>query len=177
MPRNPDLCRLRWTACAAARCTACAIAFLLAAWLPQPVRAADTPLEFRDPAQQLRYQKLLGGLRCLVCQNQTLADSGADLAQDLRQQIYERISRGESNQEIVAFLVARYGDFVLYQPPLQENTWILWFGPFVLLIIAVVVLIRVAGGRHGDIAQVVSDAEQKRIRELVAGRGSEGSSE
>lgn len=177
MSRNPDLCQVRWAVCLAALCTVSAITFLLAASLPQPVRAADKPLEFTDPAQQLRYQKLLGGLRCLVCQNQTLADSEADLAQDLRQQIYERMNKGESNQEIVDFLVARYGDFVLYQPPLQKNTWILWFGPFALLIIAVVVLIRVARGRHADTAPALSDAEQERIRELVARRGNEGPAE
>jgi cytochrome c-type biogenesis protein CcmH len=174
MSRNPEMCRVRWAACLAALFTATAITFLSAAWLTQAARAADTPLEFRDPAQQMRYQKLLEGLRCLVCQNQTLADSEADLAQDLRQQIYERMNRGESNQEIVDFLVARYGDFVLYQPPLHQNTWILWFGPFVLLMIAVVVLIRVARGRHADPVPGLSDAERERIRTLMTSGETQG---
>jgi cytochrome c-type biogenesis protein CcmH len=72
-------------------------------------------------------------LRCLVCQNQTLADSNAPLAEDLRREVRELASSGKSDAEIKAYLVARYGDFVLYRPPLQSNTWLLWIGPFALL--------------------------------------------
>lgn len=107
-----------------------------------PVMAADIPLEFKDPATQQRYENLLGKLRCLVCQNETLAVSQADLAQDLRGEIYNMMADGKSNKQITDYLVARYGDFVLYDPPLQRSTWLLWFGPFLLLLIAVVVMIR-----------------------------------
>ena len=139
--------------------------------------AADTPLEFADPAQQARYQALISNLRCLVCQNQTLADSEADLAQDLREQIYERMNQGASDKDIIDFLLARYGDFVLYNPPLQENTWILWFGPFVLLAAAAAVFIRVARASRAADAPVLSDAEQKQFRELIAGSDKKGSAE
>ena len=102
--------------------------------------AVDQPLEFKDQDRQFRYQKLLEELRCLVCQNQSLAESNADLAQDLREEIYNMIRDGKDNKAILEFLVARYGDFVLYKPPLKKSTWLLWFGPFLLFIIAALVV-------------------------------------
>jgi cytochrome c-type biogenesis protein CcmH len=89
--------------------------------------AADAPLE-------LRLKKLENELRCLVCQNQTLADSNAELAADLRREVRELAVAGKSDEEIRSYLVARYGDFVLYDPPLKGTTLLLWFGPFALLI-------------------------------------------
>jgi cytochrome c-type biogenesis protein CcmH len=86
-----------------------------------------------DPAVERRLKALSEELRCLVCQNQTLADSHADLAIDLRNQVEDQIRAGKSDEEIKAYLVARYGDFVLYRPPVQSNTQLLWFGPFALL--------------------------------------------
>jgi cytochrome c-type biogenesis protein CcmH len=86
-----------------------------------------------DPQSAARLKKLSEELRCLVCQNQTLADSNADLAVDLRRQVQTMISAGQSDREIRDFMVARYGDFVLYRPPVQSNTALLWFGPFGLL--------------------------------------------
>jgi cytochrome c-type biogenesis protein CcmH len=86
-----------------------------------------------DPADKSRYDRLAHELRCLVCQNQTLAESDASLAADLRRQVESMIVAGQSNEQIKSFLVERYGDFVLYRPPVQSNTWLLWFGPFALL--------------------------------------------
>src|SRR6266581_8395552 len=86
-----------------------------------------------DPQIEQRMQALTQQLRCLVCQNETLADSQADLAADLRRQIREQMKAGKSDKEIVAFLTDRYGDFVLYNPPVNRRTYLLWFGPFILL--------------------------------------------
>ncbi len=85
-------------------------------------------------ALDLRLKRLEGDLRCLVCQNQTLADSNAELAADLRREVRELAVSGKSDEEIKAYLVARYGDFVLYDPPVEPLTWMLWFGPFALLV-------------------------------------------
>lgn len=96
-------------------------------------QAADTPFQFDQPEQAARYQRLTEELRCLVCQNQNLADSHADLAQDLRNELYRMITGGQTDRQIVDFMVARYGEFVLYRPPVSPLTWLLWFGPFLLL--------------------------------------------
>ncbi len=96
-------------------------------------QAADTPFQFDQPEQAARYQRLTEELRCLVCQNQNLADSHADLAQDLRNEVYRMITSGQTDRQIVDFMVARYGEFVLYRPPVSPLTWLLWFGPFLLL--------------------------------------------
>src|ERR1700720_501585 len=87
-----------------------------------------------DPQIEQRMRALTEQLRCLVCQNETLADSRADLAEDLRRQIREQIKAGKSDKEIIVFLTDRYGDFVIYNPPVKRTTYLLWFGPFVLLI-------------------------------------------
>lgn len=91
----------------------------------------DTPA---DPATEAHLKELALELRCLVCQNQTIADSNADLAVDLRRIVRSQILEGKSDGDIKAYLVARYGDFVLYKPPMQGNTTLLWFGPFALLL-------------------------------------------
>jgi cytochrome c-type biogenesis protein CcmH len=95
-----------------------------------------------DPKIEQRMKALTEQLRCLVCQNETLADSRADLAEDLRKQIREQMNAGKSDQEILAFLTQRYGDFVLYNPPVKATTYLLWFGPFVLLFVGAGVLYR-----------------------------------
>ncbi len=94
---------------------------------------AQEPLVFDDPEQEARYRQLTGELRCVVCQNQNLADSDAPLAQDLRQEIYNMMQTGQSNEQIKTFLVDRYGDFVLYRPAMEGNTLALWLMPGVLL--------------------------------------------
>ena len=114
-----------------------------------PVLAID-PLEFKDRAEELRFQHLARELRCLVCQNQDLADSDALLAKDLRKEVFEMMRAGKSDAEIKAFLTARYGDFVLYRPPVQANTWVLWFGPLVVLLVGAVVVVVVVRRRAGS---------------------------
>jgi len=111
---------------------------LLLVMLPFAAHAADQ--QFDDAAEQARYEALINELRCLVCQNQTIADSNADLARDLRGKVAEQIAAGRSDEEIIAFLTERYGDFVLYRPPMQANTWLLWAGPFLLLGVGLLVL-------------------------------------
>ncbi len=98
-----------------------------------PALAGD-PLIFTDAETEVRYQQLTVQLRCLVCQNQNLADSDAPLAQDLRQEIYNMMQAGRTDDEIKQFLIDRYGDFVLYMPPVKSNTLVLWLMPAVLLI-------------------------------------------
>ena len=95
--------------------------------------------EFSDPKDESRYQDMIAQLRCLVCQNQNLADSNAELAKDLRAKTYEMINAGASDEDIADFMIARYGDFVLYKPPLRLRTTLLWGGPFALLLIALIV--------------------------------------
>lgn len=102
--------------------------------------AQGADIRFENPEQQARYEHLINELRCLVCQNQTIADSNADLALDLRSKVAEQIAAGRSDDEVIAYLTARYGDFVLYRPPVQANTVLLWAGPFLLLGIGAVVL-------------------------------------
>ena len=100
--------------------------------------------------QAQRYHDLLRELRCLVCQNQSLAESDAGLAADLREEVKSMVVKGVSNDEIYAFMTARYGDFVLYQPPFKPQNYILWFAPFLLLLVGLTVLIKkVARQAHG----------------------------
>lgn len=98
--------------------------------------------EFDDPENASRYKALIRELRCLVCQNQNLADSNADLAADLRQLTYDMIQEGKSDAEIIDFMVARYGEFVLYRPPFKPNTVLLWGGPLLLLVLGIWLLLR-----------------------------------
>lgn len=93
--------------------------------------------EFAEPGQETRFRTLISELRCPKCQNQNIADSDAPLAKDLKDVIYEKIVAGESDQQILAFMRKRYGDFILYRPPVQPTTWLLWFGPGVLLALGV----------------------------------------
>ena len=101
---------------------------------------AQEPMVFENQEQQDRFNELTQELRCLVCQNQNLADSDAQLAHDLRSEVHEMLQTGKSNDEIKQFMVERYGDFVLYRPPVQTNTYLLWLGPLVLLLGGVFVL-------------------------------------
>ena len=105
-----------------------------------PLNAATDRYQFFTPAAQQRFDHLLLQLRCLVCQNQTLADSNAPLAEDLRHQVYEMIEKGQSDEVITDFLVKRYGEFVLFEPPFNQTTYLLWFGPFVLLVLGALLL-------------------------------------
>ena len=99
------------------------------------VSEVPEPLVFANQQQQQRFDKLTLELRCLVCQNQNLADSDAPLAHDLRREVHQMLMSGQSNEQIKQFLVERYGDFVLYRPPVQKNTYLLWLGPLILLLV------------------------------------------
>jgi cytochrome c-type biogenesis protein CcmH len=119
-----------------------------------------------DAALDKRVMDLAAELRCLVCQNQSLAESNAGLAVDLRNQIREQLARGASEREVVDFMVARYGDFVLYRPPLKASTFLLWFGPFALLIAGICVLIlRIR--RQGATHRQLSEADRLRAEQLL----------
>ena len=102
------------------------------------VHSAEPLLKFANDEQAALYLKLTQEFRCLKCQNQNLAGSNADLAQDLRDEIYQAVVAGQGQQEISDYLVARYGDFVLYRPPVKKITYLLWFGPFLLLLFAII---------------------------------------
>jgi len=122
-----------------------------------------------DPAVEERLKHLAVELRCLVCQNQTLADSNAPLAEDLRREVREKIVQGMNDKEIIEFLVSRYGDFVLYRPPLKSTTTLLWVGPFVLLVgggIALVVVLKRRGKKVADAA--ITDEEHQRVEQLLS---------
>lgn len=115
------------------------VTMMLTVLVVLPAFAID-PLPFKDRAEELRFQDLTRELRCLVCQNENLADSHAPLAKDLRQQVFEQMQAGKSDAQIKEWLTDRYSDFVLYDPPLRGGTLLLWFGPFVLLLIGAVVV-------------------------------------
>lgn len=112
---------------------------LCSLWLPT-AQAVDSEPPFNNAQLQRRYENLIHDFRCLVCFDESIANSDADLAADFRHQVHLMVGAGKSDQEIKEFMVKRYGDFVLYQPPVQPSTWLLWGGPFVLLLIALVAL-------------------------------------
>jgi len=119
------------------------VKFILSIWLTffvLLVQAKEAPLAAKNPELEARMMRITSELRCLVCQNQTIADSHADLAVDLRNQVLEQLQKGQSDKQIVDYMTARYGDFVLYRPPVNEKTAILWFGPGLLLLISLGIL-------------------------------------
>jgi cytochrome c-type biogenesis protein CcmH len=122
-----------------------------------------------DPAVEQRLTNLSKELRCLVCQNETLADSQADLAADLRGEIREQIKAGKSDKEIIEFLTARYGQFILYRPRVTPTTYLLWFGPFVLLLGGLWVLFTYIRQRRDSVREEpLSADERRRAEELLA---------
>jgi len=117
---------------------------LLAAWLHTlPAIANEAAPEAADPALEARMQAVTSELRCLVCQNQTIADSQADLAVDLRREVRDLLRQGKSEHEIIDYMTARYGDFVLYRPPMKPTTMLLWYGPALLLAVGIAALVLV----------------------------------
>jgi cytochrome c-type biogenesis protein CcmH len=144
---------------------------LLLAGLVAPGLAKDAAPAAADPALEARVMALAGTLRCLVCQNETLADSRADLATDLKNQIREKLRAGESEDAVIAFLVARYGDFVLYRPPFKPVTILLWLGPFVLLAAGFGSLAVYLNRRRRQQAAAggLGAAERARAREILGG--------
>lgn len=147
-------------------------AMLLVLMLAPFAHAADTTgaPPAADPALEAQVQQVAAELRCLVCQNQTIADSNAELAQDLRRQVREMLASGKSEAEVREFMVARYGDFILYRPPFKAATLLLWVGPFVLMLAGIWGLRRIATQRKQVVGEAsLSADEQARLRALVAG--------
>ena len=141
---------------------------VLLLFVPLLVVAQEAKPLAADPALEQRVMNLSQELRCLVCQNETLADSRADLAEDLRTQIREQMKAGKSDKEIVAFLTTRYGDFILYRPPVKPSTYLLWFGPFILMIAGLTLLFRNLKQRRELIVdKPLSQDERHRAEELL----------
>jgi len=150
------------------------LAAALLALIPLAGMARTAAPMAADPALELRLMTLAAELRCLVCQNQTLAESNAELAVDLRNEIREQMRRGASDQDVIDYLVARYGDFVLYRPPLKASTLLLWSGPAILFLVGISLLLRTLMRRRGQIAPTpLSAAARSRAQELLGTNSAE----
>jgi cytochrome c-type biogenesis protein CcmH len=134
-------------------------AVALSMWFVAQTAFAIDPLPFKDRAEEVRFQNPTRELRCLVCQNQNLADSEAELAGELRRQVFDMMQSGKSDAEIKEYLVARYNDFVLYDPPVKPGTWLLWFAPGVLVLIGAIVIVNILRKRTRQPVAVVSSEE------------------
>ena len=130
---------------------------ILMTWLPTAGLAIDSELAFQDPALQARYERLNAGLRCLVCQNQTIADSNASLAVDLRSQVKEMIIAGRTDKEILDYMVERYGNFVRFKPPINNETIFLWAAPAVMVLGGLLIAVSIVRRRS---SLPVDDEEQ-----------------
>lgn len=128
--------------------------------------ATELMYPFAKPAEQARFMYLIKEFRCLVCQNENLADSNASLAKDLRGQIYQMVQAGKTNQEITHYLVDRYGDYILFKPPVNRLTYLLWFGPFFLLILGFVILVFTIKNRTVKPIKINS-AQSEQLQQLL----------
>ena len=138
------------------------VSLLLGLW----IGAAHAQIVCVEPEYQGRYNDLLHELRCLVCQNESLASSNAELALDLRRELRSLIEQGKTDADIRSFFVSRYGDFVLYKPEVKPVTWLLWFAPFVLLLGALVLALRLMRRTPAEPAPL-TDSERARVRQLL----------
>lgn len=130
--------------------------------------AASALYPFVNTDQAQRFEELTRQLRCLVCQGESIADSNADLAKDLRSQVHDMLVAGHSNEQIIAFMTHRYGDFILYKPPLAPRTYLLWVGPLLLLLLASAAMIyRVWGRRRNSQSVHLQQAERERLSRLL----------
>lgn len=123
--------------------------------------------EFANAQMEEDYNTLVAELRCLVCQNQNLADSNAELAVDMRAKVYSMLNEGKSKTEITDFMVTRYGDFVLYRPPVKSSTFMLWFGPFIFLLIGALIAISYVRRQANSEKSTVDTQTQKRAQSLL----------
>ncbi len=130
--------------------------------------AGTEQFEFKTSEQEARFISLSTELRCLVCQNQSLADSNAGLAQDLRKEVYNLIQKGQTNQQIVDFLVSRYGDFILYDPPLKLATLMLWFGPLLILIFAGIIVFRMIKKQATETVTELSAPQRDKLKQILS---------
>lgn len=129
--------------------------------------AATEVLKFDSTQQEQRYHELIDELRCLVCQNQNLADSNAALAQDLRERTYRMVRSGDSSDEIIDYMVARYGEFIMYRPPLRTSTYLLWFGPLVFLLLAVLTVVLYWRRTRRNTGVKLDAASRQKVRQLL----------
>jgi len=136
--------------------------------------AGTEQFEFETSEQEARFINLSTELRCLVCQNQSLADSNAGLAQDLRQEVYKLLKKGKTNEQIVDFLVSRYGDFVLYDPPLKLATFVLWFGPLVILISIGVVVFGMIKKQSTKTVTELSEQQRDKLEQILSQHADSG---
>ena len=123
--------------------------------------------KFDNEQQEQRYKYIIDELRCLVCQNQNIADSNAGLAQDLRKQVHKMIVAGEDDEAIFNFMVTRYGDFVLYRPPFKASTFFLWVGPFIIFALGLFVLIRFIRQRKKVVVTDLSNTDKEKLKQLL----------
>ncbi len=123
--------------------------------------------DFATEQMEQDYNVLVQELRCLVCQNQNLADSNAELAQDMRLRVYKMLSEGSSKEEIVDFMVTRYGDFVMYRPPVKKSTMILWFGPLIFFAVAGLIVLSYVRRQKKEATAVVDEQQQKKAHSLL----------
>jgi len=155
----------------AARAMRAIVLAVLVAMLVSPVGAVEPDEILADPALEARARDIGKELRCLVCQNQSIDDSDAELARDLRVLVRERLTAGDSDQQVVDYVVSRYGDFVLLKPPFKMSTYALWLGPGVIGVIAVIALIafyrRRSKSAHAETAPPLSAAEKKKLSALL----------
>ncbi len=140
---------------------------LLLLLLLSPLAQAIDSRQFANPEQQEAYETLTSELRCLVCQNQTIADSNAELAADLRRQVQEMLEQGKSREQIVQFMTDRYGDFVFYKPPFKAKTSLLWLGPLAFLLVGLVAVFLVIHQRRSRSSLGDSSAEAKQAEKLA----------
>lgn len=140
---------------------------IIVSFLPCVALAKEAKPLSNDPELEKRVMALSEQLRCLVCQNETLAGSQADLAEDLRGLIREQMKAGKSDKEIIAFLTARYGKFILYKPPVDPTTYLLWFGPFILLLAGLLFLFRYLKQRRDLITEQPLSADERRRAEAL----------
>ena len=145
------------------------LSVLFAAVLALSAQAKEATPSAADPALEARVMVIAEELRCLVCQNETIAASHADLAVDLRTQIRQKLTQGQSDRQILDFMVERYGDFVLYRPPLKTTTILLWLGPFALLALALAVLaINIRRRRSAAQPAALTADENRRAKQMLA---------
>jgi cytochrome c-type biogenesis protein CcmH len=142
-----------------------ALLILLFSLLAVPAQAAIEAYQFDSAEMEADYNQLINELRCLVCQNQNLAGSDADLARDLRRETYEMLQEGKSPAQVVDFMVARYGDFVLYRPQFKSSTYLLWLGPFLLLLVVLYFFVRRLRARQAPVE--VDEAALDEARRLL----------
>ena len=139
----------------------CALLLALAGGAFAQKKADATPLQFRDAAEATRFHDLVAELRCVMCQNQSLADSNAQIAVDMRREVLDLMREGRSDREIRDFLVARYGEFVLYRPRVSPTTWLLWFGPLLFVLGGGLVIRRLLHRDRAAAPPVVADDTQE----------------